>query len=165
MRTSPSPSLGSLSGHGMATPRPSAFLAAALASNRGRQSAEEGVDDEETPRGSRVNGSSDDAVDMVMNAMRAIMAEQIAAVAAEKEAEMAVQTSWRKIWGPGRLHISMEMWRGKCFSKITRDQWPGSAAAIRAEVLQAFTETCIEQVDLVKEEEEAEYAAMLQSLQ
>jgi len=59
----------------------------------------------------------------------------------------------------------MEMWRGKCFSKITRDQWPGSAAAIRAEVLQAFTETCIEQVDLVKEEEEAEYAAMLQSLQ
>lgn len=98
---------------------------------------------------------SDDPVITVMNALRAFMVQHITAVFAEKEAEITVQSSWDKIWGPGRLRTSMEMWRGKCFSQISRTQWPGSAAAIRAEVLQAFTETCIEQVDLLKEEEEA----------
>jgi hypothetical protein len=121
----------------MATPRPSASNFAASASS---QHAEEDVDDDdETPKGSRVNGSSEDAVGVVMDALRAFMTQQIEVVAAEKQAEMAVQSGalWVKIWGPGRLHISREMWRAKCFSKITREEWPRSEAAIRAEVLQA----------------------------
>lgn len=94
-----------------------------------------------------------------MNALRAIMAEQIAAVAAEREAELAAHTSWGKIWGPSRLRTSMEMWRDKCFSEITREEWPHSMAIIRAEVLHAFNETCREQLALLRQEEAAERAA------
>lgn len=149
----------------MATPRPSAFNFAAAASS---QHAEEDVDDDdETPKGSRVNGSSEDAVDVVMGALGGIMAQQIDVVFAEKEAEMAVQNGalWVKIWGPRRLHRSREMWRGKCFSKITREEWPRSEAAIRAEVLQAFNETCREQLALLKQEAQAEEAVFLGMLQ
>jgi hypothetical protein len=154
----------------MATPRPSASnvaAAAASSSQSGRQHAEEDVDDDETPKGPRVNGSSEDAVDVVMNALRAFMTQQIEVVAAEKQAEMAVQSGalWVKIWGPGRLHRSREMWRGKCFSKITREEWPRSEAAVRAEVLQAFNETCREQLLLLKQEAQAEEARFLGMLQ
>jgi hypothetical protein len=150
--TSLSPSLGSPS---------------ASSSKRGRQHAEEEVDDDETPKRARANGSSDDAVDDVLRSLRAIMAQEVTAVAAEKESEMAVTSPalWEKIWGPGRLRISNEMWRNKCVSKITREEWPRSVAAIRAEVSQAFVETCREQLVLLRQEEAAQEAAFLQSLE
>jgi hypothetical protein len=150
----------------MATPRPTATTVASSSSNRGRQHAEEDVDDDETPR-ARVNGSPEDAVDGVMIALRGIMAQQIDEVAAEMEAEMAVRRRalWVKIWGPRRLHVSNEMWRGKCFSTITREEWPRSVAAIRANVSQAFAETCREQLALLRQEEEAEEADFLGMLE
>jgi hypothetical protein len=150
----------------MVTLRPAAPTVAPSSSERGHQHAEEDIDDDETPR-ARVNGSFEDAVDEVMNALRGVMAHQIDTVAAEKEAEMAVNRHalWIRIWGPRRLHISTEMWRGKCFSKITREEWPRSVAAIRAEVLQAFAETCREQLALLRQEEEAEEAAFLGMLE
>ena len=151
----------------MATPRPSASNFAASASVSSQHAEEDIDDDDETPKGSRVNGSSEDVVDVVMNALGGIMAQQIDVVFAEKEAEMAVQSGalWIKIWGPGRLHRSREMWRGKCFSKITCEEWPSSEAAIRAEVLQAFNETCREQLALLKQEAQAEEARFLGMLQ
>jgi hypothetical protein len=72
--TSPSPSLGSPSASNFAS-----------SPKRGRQNAEEEVDDNETPKRARVNGPSEDAVDDVLNFLRAIMAQEITAVAAEKE--------------------------------------------------------------------------------
>ncbi|KAG9686174.1 hypothetical protein KCU95_g179, partial [Aureobasidium melanogenum] len=142
-RPSPSPSLGSPQGNGMATSRPSASNIASA-----------------SERGLRVNDSSEDAVDVAVAALRGIMTEQIAVVAAEKD-QMAASTLalWGKIWGPERRQISNEMWRAKCFSKITREEWPGSVAAIRVEVLQAWAETVTEQLALVEQEEEAAKAA------
>lgn len=143
----------------------------ASTSKRGHQDAEEDVDDEETPKRVRVDGSSEDAVGVAVVALRGIMAEQMDVVAAEK-AEMAASTLalWGKIWGPERLQTSTEMWRAKCFSKITREEWPGSVAAIRAEVLQAWAETVTEQLALVDQEEEevakaAERAEFLKQLE
>jgi hypothetical protein len=43
------------------------------------------------------------------------------------------------------------MWRDKCFSKITREEWPRSVAAVRAEVSQVFVETCREQLVLLRQ--------------
>jgi hypothetical protein len=142
----------------MVTPRPAASTVASSSSTRGRQHAEEDVDDDETPR-ARVNGSPEDAVDGVMIALRGIMAQQIDEVAAEMEAEMAVRR--RALW----VKISNEMWRGKCFSTITREEWPRSVAAIRANVSQAFVETCREQLALLRQEEEAEEADFLGMLE
>jgi hypothetical protein len=154
--TSPSPSLGSPSASNFAS-----------SSKRGRQHAEEEVDDDETPKRARADGPSEDAVDVVLRSLRAIMAQEITAVAAEKEAEMAVTSPalWEKIWGSGRLRISNEMCRGKCFSKITREEWPRSVAATRAEILQAFVETCKEQLVLLRQEQATQEAAFLQSLE
>ncbi|KAG9854106.1 hypothetical protein KCU98_g2549, partial [Aureobasidium melanogenum] len=158
-RPSPSPSLGSPQGNSMATPRPSASNVTSV-SKRGRQDAEEDVDDEETPKRVRVNDSSEDAVDVAVDALRGVMTEQIAVVAAER-AELAARTLplWGKIWRPERRQTSTEMWRAKCFSKITREEWLGSVAAIRAEVQQAWTETVAEQLALVEQEERAAKAA------
>ncbi|KAG9747719.1 hypothetical protein KCU73_g7277, partial [Aureobasidium melanogenum] len=68
-RPSPRPSIGSPQGNGMAISRPSASNTAS-ASKRGRQDAEEDVDDEETPKRVRVNDSSEDAVDVAVGALR-----------------------------------------------------------------------------------------------
>ncbi|KAH0034557.1 hypothetical protein KCU78_g2237, partial [Aureobasidium melanogenum] len=138
-RPSPSPSLGSPQGNGMATSSPSASNITS-ASKRGRQDAEEDVDDEETPKRVRVNDSSEDAVDVAVGALRGIMTEQIAVVAAEK-AELAART--------------LPPLGAKCFSKISREEWPGSVAAIRAEIQRAWIETVAEQLALAEQEERA----------
>lgn len=132
----------------------------ASASKRGRQDAEEDVDDEETPKRVRVNDSSEDAVDVAVGALRGIMTEQIAVVAAEK-AELAARTLplWGKVWEPERHQASTEIWRAKCFSKITREEWPGSVAAIRNEIQRAWTETVAEQLAVAEQEERAAKAA------
>ncbi|KAG9567650.1 hypothetical protein KCU71_g3481, partial [Aureobasidium melanogenum] len=158
-RPSPRPSLGSPQGNGMAIPRPSASNTAS-ASKRGRQDAEEDVDDEETPKRVRVNDSSEDAVDVAVGALRGIMTEQIAVVAAEK-AELAARTLplWGKVWEPERHQASTEIWRAKCFSKITREEWPGSVAAIRNEIQRAWAETVAEQLAVAEQEERAAKAA------
>ncbi|KAH0376691.1 hypothetical protein KCU92_g9672, partial [Aureobasidium melanogenum] len=159
LRPPPSPSLGSPQGNGMAIPRPSASNTAS-ASKRGRQDAEEDVDDEETPKRVRVNDSFEDAVDVAVGALRGIMTEQIAVVAAEK-AELAARTLplWGKVWEPERHQASTEIWRAKCFSKITREEWPGSVAAIRNEIQRAWTETVAEQLAIAEQEERAAKAA------
>ncbi|KAG9586990.1 hypothetical protein KCU77_g4315, partial [Aureobasidium melanogenum] len=134
-RPSPSPSLGSPQGNSMATSRLSASNITS-ASKRCRQDAED-VDDQETPKRVRVSDSSEDAVDMAVDALRGIMAEQIDAAAAEK-AGMAASTLalWGKIWDP----------------RATRHP-PRSGEPI--EVLQAWTETVNEQLALVEQEDEA----------
>ncbi|KAH0365825.1 hypothetical protein KCU65_g5860, partial [Aureobasidium melanogenum] len=162
-RPSPSPSLGSPQGNGMATPRPSACTNASTLKRR-RRHAEEDVDDEETPKRVRVNDSSEDAVGRAVRALREVMVQWMDIVAGEKMATMEAQgggvwTLWEKIWGPERRQTSTEMWRAKCFSKITRAGWPTSPAAIKAEVEQAWSETSSEQIELMDQEEAAEAAA------